>query len=97
MTEQQDLAEQLAEQQRENAWLRQQLERQREINGELRRAVADLARTFQASLAEAYDAGEAGDIEQVRTITRANKANWQQYLQQIIAAAKQQPPSRSGS
>ncbi len=96
MTEQQDLAEQLAEQQRENAWLRQQLERQREINGELRRAVADLARTFQASLAEAYDAGEAGDIEQVRKITRANKANWQQYLQQIIAAAKQQPPSRSG-
>jgi len=96
MTEQQDLAEQLAEQQRENAWLRQQLERQREINGELRRAVADLARTFQASLAEAYDAGEAGDIEQVRKITRANKTNWQQYLQQIIAAAKQQPPSRSG-
>jgi hypothetical protein len=48
-------------------------------------------------LAEAYDAGEAGDIEQVRTITRANKANWQQYLQQIIVAAKQQPPSRSGS
>ena len=46
----------LAEREREIAWLKAQLERQRETNGELRRAVADLARTFQESLAAAYDA-----------------------------------------
>lgn len=95
MAELQSLEEQLAEQQRVNTWLRNELERQRAINAELRAAVADLARTFQASLAEAYTAGEAGDIEQVRAVTRANKNNWQQYLQQIITAAKQPPPSRS--
>jgi hypothetical protein len=77
----------LAEHEREIAWLKAQLERQRAINGELRRAVADLARTFQESLAAAYDAGEEGDIEQVRRITRANRANWQAYLQQIIEAS----------
>jgi hypothetical protein len=77
----------LAEQEREIAWLKTQLERQRAINGELRRAVADLARTFQESLAAAYDAGEEGDIEQVRRITRANRANWQSYLQQIVEAS----------
>lgn len=78
----------LAEREREIAWLKAQLERQREINGELRRAVADLARTFQESLAAAYDAGEEGDIYKVRLITRANRANWQAYLQQIIEAGK---------
>jgi hypothetical protein len=82
----------LEEQRRLNDWLRAELERQRAINGELRRAVADLARTFQASLAEAYQAGESGDIAQVRAITRANQANWQHYLQQIIAASTRPAP-----
>ena len=55
-------------------------------------ALADLARTFQETLAEAYTAGESGDIAQVRALTRANQANWQHYLQQIIAAAQRPPP-----
>src|SRR5690349_6348245 len=57
-----DLAVQLDEQRRLVAWLQDQLDRQRKMNGELRRAVADLARTFQESLAAAYEAGESGDI-----------------------------------
>ncbi|NNJ12468.1 DUF2203 domain-containing protein [Chloroflexales bacterium ZM16-3] len=81
--------EQLAEQARLIAWLQEQLDRQRQMNGELRKAVADLARTFQESLAAAYDAGETGDIDAVRRITRANQANWQGYLQQIVAASTQ--------
>lgn len=85
--------EQIAELERLNAWLQEQLERQRQLNGELRRAVADLARTFQESLAAAYAAGESGDIDAVRRITRANQANWQAYLQQIVAAASKPPPS----
>ncbi|NWF80915.1 MAG: DUF2203 domain-containing protein [Chloroflexi bacterium] len=84
--------ERIAELERLNAWLQEQLERQRQLNGELRRAVADLARTFQESLAAAYAAGESGDIDAVRRITRANQANWQAYLQQIIAAASKAPP-----
>lgn len=92
MTEHGSLAEELAEQQRLNAWLQTELEQQRKINAELRKAVADLARTFQAALAEAYAAGESGDIARVRAITRANQANWQQYLQQIISAAQKPPP-----
>lgn len=84
--------EQLAEQARLLAWFQEQLVRQREINGELRKAVAELARTFQESLAAAYEAGESGDIDAVRRITRANQANWQGYLQQIVAAS-----SRPGS
>ncbi|MCU0492822.1 MAG: DUF2203 domain-containing protein [Chloroflexaceae bacterium] len=91
-----DLAEQLAEAQRLNAWLRAEVERQREMNAELRRAVADLARTFQESLAAAYDAGEEGDIAKVRAVTRANRANWQGYLQQIIQAAQKRPPGGDG-
>lgn len=83
-----DLHAQLAEQARMIDWLQGQLDRQRQINGELRKAVADLARTFQESLAAAYEAGETGDIDAVRRITRANQANWQGYLQQIVAAAK---------
>ncbi len=83
-----DLQAQLEEQQRLNEWLKSELDKQREVNAELRRAVADLARTFQESLAAAYEAGESGDIERVRTITRANQQNWQQYLQQIIAATR---------
>ena len=87
--ESEELQQQLIEQAREIAWLQDQLERQRAINRELRSAVADLARTFQESLAVAYEAGELGDLAKVREITRTNRANWQQYLQQIIAASQQ--------
>jgi molecular chaperone DnaK (HSP70) len=70
------------------AWLQKELEHQRELNGEMRRAVADLARAFQESLARAHDAAESGDLERVRRITIENRDAWQQYLQQIIEAAK---------
>jgi hypothetical protein len=70
------------------AWLQKELEHQRELNGEMRRAVAELARAFQESLARAHDAAESGDIERVRRITIENRDAWQQYLQQIIEAAK---------
>ena len=73
-------------------WLRAELERQRDLNSEMRRAVADLARTFQESLARAYDAAMSGDLERVRKITIENRTAWQQYLQQIIEATK--PRSR---
>lgn len=95
MSEQTDLAVALEEQRRLNAWLRGELERQRQITSELRKAVADLARTFQESLAEAYEAGESGDLAQVRAITRANQANWQNYLQQIIVASKRPDPNQA--
>lgn len=84
--------DQIAEQARLITYLQEQLERQRAANGELRKAVADLARTFQESLAAAYEAGETGDIEAVRRITRANQQHWQAYLQQIVAAAQARPP-----
>jgi len=87
-----DLHAQLAEQIRLVAWLQDQLARQRQVNAELRKAVADLARTFQESLAAAYEAGETGDIDAVRRITRANQANWQSYLQQIVAASARPAP-----
>jgi hypothetical protein len=87
-----DFRDQLAEQARLLAWLQDQLDRQRQMNAELRKAVADLARTFQESLAAAYAAGESGDIDAVRRITRANQANWQGYLQQIVAASSRPPP-----
>jgi hypothetical protein len=86
------IEEQLDEQLRLNAYLRGELERQRQANGELRRAVADLARTFQESLAAAYEAGESGDIDAVRRLTRANQAHWQAYLRQIVEAARRPPP-----
>jgi hypothetical protein len=70
------------------AWLQKELEHQRALNGEMRRAVADLARAFQESLARAHDAAESGDLERVRRITLENRNAWQQYLQQIIEAAK---------
>ena len=70
------------------AWLQKELEHQRALNGEMRRAVADLARAFQESLARAHDAAESGDLERVRRITIENRDAWQQYLQQIIDAAK---------
>jgi uncharacterized coiled-coil protein SlyX len=93
---QHSLEEQIAEQARLINWLQEQLERQRAMNGELRRAVAELARTFQESLAAAYEAGESGDIEAVRRITRANQQHWQAYLQQIVAAARTRPPQEGG-
>jgi len=70
------------------AWLQKELEHQRELNGEMRRAVAELARAFQESLARAHDAAESGDMERVRRITIENRDAWQQYLQQIIEASK---------
>ncbi|HEX6290773.1 MAG TPA: hypothetical protein VFZ66_16410 [Herpetosiphonaceae bacterium] len=95
MAEQPSLEEQLAEQRRLTTWLQTELERQRQMNSELRKAVAELARTFQASLAEAYRAGEEGDIQRVREVTRTNQANWRHYLDQIIAASKREPPAAS--
>jgi hypothetical protein len=70
------------------AWLQKELEHQRELNGEMRRAVAELARAFQESLARAHDAAESGEMERVRRITIENRDAWQQYLQQIIEASK---------
>lgn len=70
------------------AWLRQELEHQRELNGEMRRAVAELARAFQESLARAHDAAESGDLDRVRRLTLENRNAWQQYLQQIVEASK---------
>ena len=75
------------ESQRMIVWLQKELEHQREINGEMRRAVADLARAFQESLARAHDAAESGDLERVRRLTIENRNAWQAYLQQIIQAA----------
>lgn len=89
-----DAEAKIAEQERLIAWLQEQLERQRAMNGELRSAVAELARTFQESLAAAYEAGESGDIEAVRRITRANQQHWQAYLQQIVEAARRPPPKQ---
>lgn len=70
-------------------WYRDELERQRAMNSEMRRAVAELARAFQETLARANDAAESGDIERVKRITFENRAAWQQYLQQIVTAAQQ--------
>ena len=88
------LRELLDEQLRLAEWLQEQLDRQRATNAELRRAVADLGRAFQESLAAAYEAGESGDIEAIRAITRANQRHWQAYLQQIVAAASARPGQR---
>jgi len=71
-----------------NEWLQTELEHQRAVNSELRRAVAELARTFQETLARANEAAESGDIERVRRITYENRQAWQQYLQQIVEASQ---------
>ncbi|GAB4109608.1 MAG: hypothetical protein Fur005_11590 [Roseiflexaceae bacterium] len=76
------------EAQRLATYLRGELERQRAINTELRSAVAEMARTFQETLARAYDAAESGDLELVRRITLENRNAWQAYLQQIVRAAQ---------
>jgi hypothetical protein len=68
-------------------WLQGELERQRAVNGEMRRAVAELARAFQETLARAYEAADSGDLERVRRITIENRAAWQDYLRKIIEAA----------
>lgn len=70
------------------AYLQGELERQRRTNAEMRKAVADLARAFQETLARANDAAETGDIERVKRITFENRQAWQQYLRQIVEAAQ---------
>lgn len=84
---------QLEEQQRLNVWLRAELDRQRKMNDELRKAVAEVARTFQSTLVETYRAGEDGDIDRIRQLARANQTHWQGYLQQIIAASERLRPA----
>jgi len=69
-------------------WLQSELDRQRALNGEMRRAVADLARAFQESLAHAHEAASSGDLDRVRRITLENRNAWQAYLRQIIEAAQ---------
>lgn len=78
----------LDEAQRMVRYLQSELEHQRELNGEMRRAVAELARAFQETLARANDAAEGGDIERVRQITYENRKAWQAYLQQIVQATQ---------
>lgn len=77
----------LDEARRLNTWLTQELERQRALNGEMRRAVAEMARTFQETLARANEAAEQGDIDLVKRITFENRMAWQEYLRQIVQAA----------
>lgn len=64
-----------------------ELERQRAMNTELRSAVAELARTFQETLAASVDAADSGDLAAVRKLAYTNKTHWQAYLQQIVQAA----------
>lgn len=78
----------LLEAQRMVAWLQKELERQRDVNGEMRRAVAEMARAFQETLARSHDAALTGDLELVRRVTIENRQAWQQYLQQIVQAAQ---------
>ena len=75
-------------------YYKQELERQRAMNTELRSAVAEMARTFQETLAASVDAAETGDLVQVRKIAYANKAAWQTYLAQIVAAAAASAPKK---
>jgi hypothetical protein len=68
-------------------WLQGELERQRVANSEMRRAVAELARAFQETLARSYEAASSGDLELVRRITIENREAWQDYLRKIVEAA----------
>jgi len=68
-------------------WLQGELERQRVANSEMRRAVAELARAFQETLARSYEAASSGDLELVRRITIENREAWQDYLRKIVDAA----------
>jgi hypothetical protein len=83
--------DQLEQARRMAAYLQGELERQRAINAEMRRAVAEMARAFQETLARSYDAAEAGDMRLVRRIVIENRDAWQSYLQQIIRAASTTP------
>ncbi len=69
------------------AYLKSELERQRALNAEMRRAVADMARAFQESLARSHQAAIDGDLERVRRIVIENRRVWQDWLRQIIEAA----------
>ncbi len=69
------------------AYLQSELERQRALNAEMRRAVADMARAFQESLARSHQAAVDGDLERVRQIVIENRRVWQDWLRQIIEAA----------
>ncbi|HWQ13953.1 MAG TPA: DUF2203 domain-containing protein [Roseiflexaceae bacterium] len=69
------------------AYLKQELERQRALNAEMRAAVAEMARAFQETLARSHDAAQSGDLERVRRIVIENREAWQEYLQRIIVAA----------
>ena len=73
------------------AYLRSELERQRALNAEMRRAVADMARAFQESLARSHQAAMDGDLERVRQIVIENRRVWQDWLRQIIEAAGRKP------
>jgi hypothetical protein len=86
MAEEQELSPEEAR--RMVLWLQGELERQRALNSEMRRAVAELARAFQETLARAHDAAESGDLVRVRRITIENRNAWQDYLRQIVEAAK---------
>ncbi len=83
----QQLETKVAEARRLIAYLQAELERQRAMNAEMRRAVADLARAFQETLARANDAADTGDIERVKRITFENRQAWQDYLRKIVEAA----------
>ena len=73
------------------AYLQSELERQRALNAEMRRAVADMARAFQESLARSHQAAIDGDLERVRQIVIENRRVWQNWLRQIIEAAGRKP------
>ncbi|MBO9325349.1 MAG: DUF2203 domain-containing protein [Roseiflexus sp.] len=73
------------------AYLQSELERQRALNAEMRRAVADMARAFQESLARSHQAAIDGDLERVRQIVIENRRAWQDWLRQIIEAAGRKP------
>ncbi len=73
------------------AYLQSELERQRALNAEMRRAVADMARAFQESLARSHQAAMDGDLERVRQIVIENRRVWQEWLRRIIEAAGRKP------
>lgn len=88
MTTHDELVTQRDEATRLQEYYKTELERQRAMNAELRKAVADMARTFQETLAEAVTAADSGDLVEVRRIAYANRSAWQAYLQHIVMAAK---------
>jgi hypothetical protein len=66
------------------AYLQSELERQRALNAEMRRAVADMARAFQESLARSHQAAIDGDLERVRQIVIENRNVWHYWRCQIM-------------